>query len=531
MWNDFRRLAFWGTGRLLIVVCSAVLGCSSTVDNSTEPQWVIQSKPTRKKIALVYVHGIFGDALGTWKSASGSSLIDYVATDSRLKVEADAYAFGFTSKMIGQGSFSVRTAANKLAQKLDYDRIDDYETVVFVAHSMGGLVVLRYLLDNPEKWKKTPVVFFYATPFEGADIATLANRVSSNRALADMIPTGNNSWLEQLLQDWNGKDAAARPKVRCAHETISTGPTLVVNWNSATRICYAGPSDAISANHLNIVKPDRPSHDAVMLLVNALNKYVSGSSVAAVVDMPDFVHEKDDLVFTIGRGANFASARLSNRMSKAVTLTVANLPQLGGLRMFPETPLEIDANKTQKLDFVVTRGVLSPEYRLRLKLGSSSEELALVVRIPDVVEQEVNRVSVEQALGEDLKALRISVGRGRIEEKAVLAAVEKRMDTAYLGMAKPLQLVAATEMLSALQYHDVAQLALSQIASSAATYARSENVQSLSTLVAANARSDLAIRQSAAARFRNDGFIQDRFGLGAGKAAASVASERSRMQR
>ena len=160
----------------------------------------------------------------------------------------------------------------------------DYPAVVFVAHSMGGLVVLRELLTHREDLlPRVRGLVFYATPQEGSQITRIAQLVARNPAIAEMLPGDQNLSLQQLDNEW--KALPARPTVRCAYEKRPTGNVMVVPVMSATRFCDGTPV-AIDADHVDIVKPDRASHDTMMVLVNALNEFALGRRCAAYSRRP-----------------------------------------------------------------------------------------------------------------------------------------------------------------------------------------------------------------------------------------------------
>ncbi len=238
--------------------------------NTTDPQWVEQATP-HAKVAVVFVHGIFGDTLGTWTSANGTTFFQLLKKDPGVGPKVDVFAFGYTSSMIKSGSFDIREAANKLHESLEFKGVLQYPTVVFVAHSMGGLVVLQHLLMYRDLLEKVPLIVLYATPQEGAQIATIAEKVANNPALVQMFPADRNGYLQQLNDEWGL--LPTRPRVVCSYEKIATGGVMVVPWSSATRFCDGAPS-AIPANHIDIVKPDRADHESAVVLINAFNRYV-----------------------------------------------------------------------------------------------------------------------------------------------------------------------------------------------------------------------------------------------------------------
>lgn len=239
--------------------------------NSNSSQWVLQANP-HSKVALVFVHGIFGDAIGSWTNQNGKKFFDLLASKIPSENAVDMFAFGFTSEMFSDRSFDIREAANKLQQQLLFHKVLDYEKIIFVAHSMGGLVTLRSLLTHRDLLNKVPLVFMYATPQEGADIAAWAKVVSNNPALSQLITADSNTYLQQISDDWRTLTDRERPKVVCAYERASTHGVKVVDWKSATRFCE-GASTAIAEDHLGIVKPDRSDHDSIVVLINALNQF------------------------------------------------------------------------------------------------------------------------------------------------------------------------------------------------------------------------------------------------------------------
>lgn len=122
----------------------------------------------------------------------------------------DMYAFGFTSNMLTAGSLDIRESASKLHEYLQFARVLDYPTVVFVAQSMGGLIVLRELINHREMMEKVPLVVLFATPQAGAQIAD-----PSLYGWSDDTPreiSGGNTQLMQMSPGF-GANADAYPFV------------------------------------------------------------------------------------------------------------------------------------------------------------------------------------------------------------------------------------------------------------------------------------------------------------------------------
>lgn len=180
--------------------------------NDTDPQWVSRSTPNAK-VAVVFIHGLTGGTLETWTSANGKTFFELLKATEGVGRQVDVFAFGFTSNMLKSGSLDVREAANKLHESLKFNKVLDYPGIVFVGHSMGGLVALRYLVNHRELLNKVPTIVLFATPQEGAQIASVGKYVLNNDATRQLIPLDGNDFLKILNDDW--RSLPERPKVVC----------------------------------------------------------------------------------------------------------------------------------------------------------------------------------------------------------------------------------------------------------------------------------------------------------------------------
>jgi len=247
--------------------------------NTRNPDFVLPQ--TNHGRLIVFVHGIFGDAYDTWKSREGTYFWELMKGDPLFQ-RSDVFAYGFPSRF-WSSSFTIDDAANDIDTHLRRF-LEQYREVIFVAHSMGGLVVERYLLRNRAIARKVPLVFFYSTPQEGAQIARIADYVASNPGLVTMLPGSTNQYLVSLDMDWRAaKYQRDIPTVIfCAYETAKTFNVRIVDFNSGTRLCE-GPSSPIDADHIDIVKPSSRKHSSYLAFANAFEEIVVKPRQAALM--------------------------------------------------------------------------------------------------------------------------------------------------------------------------------------------------------------------------------------------------------
>jgi pimeloyl-ACP methyl ester carboxylesterase len=97
--------------------------------------------------------------------------------------------------------------ATYLRTRVRLEPLDGYRSIAFVAHSMGGLVVQRGLLDNPEMVGRTSHVFMFGTPSGGVKLGKLGRFFK--RQVGDMAIDG--PFIHDLRSRWNEQFGSRRP--------------------------------------------------------------------------------------------------------------------------------------------------------------------------------------------------------------------------------------------------------------------------------------------------------------------------------
>jgi pimeloyl-ACP methyl ester carboxylesterase len=225
--------------------------------------------PTPRDRVIVFVHGLHSSR-EAWRASNGAYWPDLVRTDPH---------FAFSDVDIAEyptpasnGKMSSVQLADILWTHLQKDHVWDHREVVFIAHSLGGILVEEMLLRHPANAAHVKFIVSYGTPHEGSTLARVASLYDKDPLLNDLSDASDNAFLTQLENDWRAHDSVNTIHRFCAYEDKDTSPdngiarylrthARVVSYFSATYGCdVTTPPQEIQADHISMVKPlDRKS--------------------------------------------------------------------------------------------------------------------------------------------------------------------------------------------------------------------------------------------------------------------------------
>src|SRR5262245_19655903 len=206
---------------------------------------------------IVFVHGVLGDGQSTW-STGNKYWPDMLASDQAFS-GANIFVYSYPTAL--WGTMSPNELAENMRLQLEAKGVSDHRRIVFLAHSMGGLITRAYLLKNRDVAARTSFAYFFSTPTAGSQLASLATLISSNPQLQKMKPMNPEDYLADLLRDWLAADF--KIPTYCAYERRPTYTQTIVTFQSASSLCTKRV-DPIDTNHIDIVKP--ANEDAVSYL-------------------------------------------------------------------------------------------------------------------------------------------------------------------------------------------------------------------------------------------------------------------------
>jgi pimeloyl-ACP methyl ester carboxylesterase len=214
---------------------------------------------------IIFVHGVLGDSKSTWTNPETHAYWPELLTKDTTFDHYNVYVYGFPSPIVGV-SYTIDELADNMRLVLNRADVLTHNELIFLSHSMGGLVTRALLLKYRELIPKIGFLYFYSTPTTGSELANIAQLISNNPQFKGLFPMGSGDYVDWLQSEW----LAAKLKVRsyCSHEKRTTSGLEVVTRQSATNLCTE-PLVPILEDHISIVKPADPQSSAYIAFKDA----------------------------------------------------------------------------------------------------------------------------------------------------------------------------------------------------------------------------------------------------------------------
>lgn len=239
-------------------------------------------KKENKTNAILFVHGLKGGQ-ETWSYDENTSFPTMLASAPQLNDCYDIGCFnyfttftntygvskGFFSRLFGsikkiRKNLPITELAELLRTEFEVN-LSEYENVIVIAHSMGGLVSKACILGHLKESQSTAVKGFIslAVPHSGAKIANMGSFISSNVQLEDLSVLSDA--VDQLSRDWLAVVNPPPTKyIYGAHDPF-------VEKKSALAIeSQKKDSIAVNEDHFSICKPKNENET----IYKAVVKYI-----------------------------------------------------------------------------------------------------------------------------------------------------------------------------------------------------------------------------------------------------------------
>jgi pimeloyl-ACP methyl ester carboxylesterase len=237
------------------------------------------------RIAVVFVHGVLSAGETCWLAPNGAFWPRLVAEDpvmDSVGVYLYSYRTGFFT-----GTYRLGDVVDDLKERMHLDGVDRCRTIVFVAHSMGGIVVRKLVVERADDFRQVNLgLFLVASPSLGSTYAeTLAPlaRILGHTQADALRFSQTNAWLMDLDREF--KNLKARGTLQLAGKELVEDRFIVLRWLLRRQVvepfsaaAYFGEAYKVpGSDHFTIAKPEGPDAIQHRLLIDFVTKVAAKS--------------------------------------------------------------------------------------------------------------------------------------------------------------------------------------------------------------------------------------------------------------
>lgn len=282
-----------------------------------------------KKRLVIFIHGFTGGD-ETWIKKDGTMpLIDYLIADPQIHNNFNIAVFNYHTELLrifpkaktlfnflAKTKNAVNLPINRLSQFLE-STIEypcaEYESIILIGHSMGGLVAKRFILDDIKKNSDSRVKLYVslATPHSGSIIANfgklLINNVQLNdlSSLSESINVMNSEWVQN-------KNLPNRIYGQGLYDEIVTKESSIALDSDIQKIIYSDD------DHSSIIVPTF-RNVIVDALILELNKFLKEQKLQEIKNHDPFFDngQYDEEIFVLKLFMSDIHETLLNNSKKA----------------------------------------------------------------------------------------------------------------------------------------------------------------------------------------------------------------------
>ena len=238
--------------------------CVTPANGDSLGSLYLRHKP-HNDIVIVFVHGLFGDGKTTWTNSQTKFYWPASIIQDENFHGTNIYIHDYPSEVFSS-SLSIDELAERMRSHFDAASIDKHNHIIFISHSMGGIISRAFLLKYRKRYEhKIRLMYFAGTPGAGSSLANMVRLLPHEQA-RDLSTSIKSDYLGHQLRAWLA--AQFKFKQRCSYETRKISGFFVVPLASAAMACKDSV-DPIDANHVNIVKPSSTGDDSYLGFLGA----------------------------------------------------------------------------------------------------------------------------------------------------------------------------------------------------------------------------------------------------------------------
>lgn len=201
--------------------------------------------------SVVFVHGILSSGETCWQNENGNYWPELLKADKNLE-SLGIYIFTYQTDIFS-GNYRIGDIVDALKEQMGLDKVLESNQIVFVCHSMGGIVVRKFLVERAVDLIERKIsigLFLVASPSLGSSYANwlfyLAQPLGHRQAEALRF-TQSNAWLNDLDKEFQNLKESRKlnilGKELIEDKFISLGPNQLDTkkisfWNLPKRLIF-----------------------------------------------------------------------------------------------------------------------------------------------------------------------------------------------------------------------------------------------------------------------------------------------------
>jgi hypothetical protein len=265
-------------------------------------EWIREAK--NGGASVVFVHGILSSGEQCWQHDNGTYWPDLLKNELGFE-SLGIYVYSYQTD-ISSGSYSLSDVVDDLKVHLiSLDNVVDSNTLIFVCHSMGGIVVRKFLVERVQDLLDRNIkvgLYLVASPSLGSKyanwLAPIAKLAGHAQAKALKF-SQSNQWLNDLDKTFKNLKESARLIIH-GRELLEDKSIILKKFlrnqvvPPVSGACYFGESIKIAgSDHCSIAKPEDNQALQHRILLDFLKKLlpeeIQSNTTQVVSPQPIFV--------------------------------------------------------------------------------------------------------------------------------------------------------------------------------------------------------------------------------------------------
>lgn len=263
------------------------------------------------KNLIIFIHGFVGGE-ETWVNKNGTMpFIDQLLNDEQVKDNFDIGVFKYHTKLLSlfpkARAIIGMLIGKKASTNLPIDEISllldsqlkhsysQYDSIVLIGHSMGGLIAKRLILNDIKRYSTTRVKLYtsLATPHDGSVLATHGKNIIENFQIKDLAPlsqtiaTMNDEWVQC-------KNLPKRLYAQGSYDAVVPKESSVSYDREIQEVIYSDD------DHFSIIKPEG-KNVVINAIIKELRSLLTLQSIQAIKTEERFVDigQYDEEIFVL----------------------------------------------------------------------------------------------------------------------------------------------------------------------------------------------------------------------------------------